>query len=104
MYVLLFVSIDFQNVSALWLFLFIAIKRQWCLECILKFEGFAKTIDFLLRSDLQQKKCPLKCMTSMKVILGEAMYVEAMYERSHWITKVKYKSEHRIYLLNRYLL
>ena len=51
-YVLLFVSIDFQNVSASWLFLFIAIKRQWCLECILKIEGFAKTIDFLLRSDL----------------------------------------------------
>ena len=48
------VSIDFQNVSALWLLLlFIAIKkRQWCLECILKFEGFAKTIDFLLCSDL----------------------------------------------------
>ena len=44
------VSIDFQNVSASWLF--IAIKRQWCLECILKFEGFAKTIDFLLQSDL----------------------------------------------------
>ena len=47
-------SIDFQNVSASWLSLFIAIKkRQWCLECILKFEGFAKTIDFLLCSDLQ---------------------------------------------------
>ena len=47
------VSIDFQNVSALWLSLFIAIKkRQWCLECILKFEGFAKTKDFLLCSDL----------------------------------------------------
>ena len=47
------VSIDFQNVSASWLSLFIAIKkRQWCLECILKFEGFAKTIDFLLCSDL----------------------------------------------------
>ena len=44
-----FVWIDFQNVSAS---LFIAIKRQWCLECILKFEGFAKTIDFLLCSDL----------------------------------------------------
>ena len=45
-------SIDFQNVTASWLFLFIAIKRQWCLECILKFEGFAKTKGFLLRSDL----------------------------------------------------
>ena len=56
-YVLLFVSIDFQNVSASWLFLFIAIKRQWCLECILKIEGFAKTIDFLLRSDLLSVKC-----------------------------------------------
>ena len=31
----------------------IAIKRQWCLECILKLEGFAKTIGFLLRRDLQ---------------------------------------------------
>ena len=45
-----FVWIDFQNVSAS---LFIAIKRQWCLECILKLEGFAKTKGFLLRSDLQ---------------------------------------------------
>ena len=34
------------------LLLFIAIKRQWCRECILKFEGFAKTKGFLLRSDL----------------------------------------------------
>ena len=47
---MLLLSIDFENVSAL--SLFIAFKRQWCLECILKFEGFAKTIDFLLRSDL----------------------------------------------------
>ena len=52
MYVLLFVLIDFQNVSASWLF--IAIKRQWCLECILWIEGFAKTKGFLLCSDLQQ--------------------------------------------------
>ena len=52
MYYYCFVSIDFQNVSASWLFLFIAIKRQWCLRCILKFEGFAKTKGFLLRSDL----------------------------------------------------
>ena len=35
------------------LLLFIAIKRQWCRECILKFEGFAQTKGFLLRSDLQ---------------------------------------------------
>ena len=35
-------------------FVFIAIKmRQWCLECILKIEGFAKTKGFLLRRDLQ---------------------------------------------------
>ena len=54
------VSIDFQNVSASWLLLFIAIKkRQWCLECILKFEGFAKTKGFLLCSDLQFTKGPL---------------------------------------------
>ena len=56
MYYCCFVSIDFQNVSASWLFLFIAIKRQWCLRCILKFEGFAKTKDFLLRSDLHPHK------------------------------------------------
>ena len=51
----------FQNVSAsLWLLLFIAIKkRQWCLECILKFEGFAKTKGFLLCSDLHFKIVPL---------------------------------------------
>ena len=30
-------------------------KRQWCLECILKFEGFAKTKGFLLCSDLLSK-------------------------------------------------
>ena len=34
-------------------FLVIAIKRQWCLACILKFEGFPKTIDFPLCRDLQ---------------------------------------------------
>ena len=35
-------------------FVFIVIKmRQWCLECILKIEGFAKTKGFLLRRDLQ---------------------------------------------------
>ena len=33
-------------------FVVITIKRQWCLECILKFEGFAKTKGFLLRRDL----------------------------------------------------
>ena len=34
----------------------IAIKRQWCLECILWIEGFAKTKGFLLRRDLHVKK------------------------------------------------
>ena len=34
----------------------IAIKRQWCLECILKFEGFARTIDFPQRRDLPSGK------------------------------------------------
>ena len=43
-------SIDFQNVSSF--VTIIAIKRQWCLECILKLEDLAKTIDFLLRRDL----------------------------------------------------
>ena len=34
---------------------FIAItKRQWCLECILKLKGFARTKGFLLCRDLQQ--------------------------------------------------
>ena len=46
----------FQNVSASWLF--IAIKRQWCLECILWIEGFAKTKGFLLCSDLQPSNLP----------------------------------------------
>ena len=63
MYVLLFLSIDFQNVTASW-FSFIAIKRQWCRECILKFEGFAKTKDFLLRSDLLPN---LECVTVVRV-------------------------------------
>ena len=31
-------------------------KRQWCLECILKFEGFAKTIGFLLCRDLHVER------------------------------------------------
>ena len=30
----------------------IVIMRQWCLECILNFEGSAKTIDFMLHRDL----------------------------------------------------
>ena len=40
--------IDFQNVRFQCFVVIIAIKRQWCLECILKFEDFAKTIDFPL--------------------------------------------------------
>ena len=51
------VVVNFQNIglkmsdfSAL---LFIAIKRQWSLECILKLEGFAKTKGLLLCRDLQ---------------------------------------------------
>ena len=41
-----------MSVLALWLS-FIAIKRQWCLECILQFKDVAKTKGFLLCSDLQ---------------------------------------------------
>ena len=56
--------IDFQNVSAL--LLFIAIKRQWCLECILKLEGFAKTIDFMLRRDLLiGTHCGINCLKNV---------------------------------------
>ena len=44
------IDLKMSDFSAL---LFIAIKRQWCLECILKFEGFAKTKGFLLQRDLQ---------------------------------------------------
>ena len=41
------------KMSDLTCFVFIAIKRQWSLKCILKLEGFAKTIGFLLCRDLQ---------------------------------------------------
>ena len=41
-------------------FVVIAIKRQWWLNCILKFEGFAKTIDFPLCRDLHRNNKPFR--------------------------------------------
>ena len=43
---------NFQNVRFQCFVVVIAIKRQWSLECILKLEGFAKAIGFLLHRDL----------------------------------------------------
>ena len=40
--------------SAFTCFVVIAIKRQCCFECILKFEGFAQTKGSMLCNDLQQ--------------------------------------------------
>ena len=62
--------------------------RQWCLECILKFEGFAKTKGFLLCRDLHGIKdllmlSEIGCMiTNVTVRIWNKHVVVAKCERS----------------------
>ena len=62
------------------LFLLLQLKRQWCLECILKLEGFAKTKGFLMRSDLQ-KNNPLMFVYSLRECPHNVNY---FYKKGKW--------------------
>ena len=75
----------------LWL---LQLKRQWCLECILKLEGFAKTKSFLLRRDLQYNNLMSNSEIQVPRVIVDmsSFWLTLVLASSHWRKKPKWRN------------